>query len=67
MWSQETTRIKGVKKELEMNINTTVDFNSFLREVVAEEMLEEPTQIGGPRTIMEVNESLFSKRKYNQG
>lgn len=62
--SQKNTRLKGVKNVLVLNKNTTVRFSKFLPEVVGEELVKIPVQIGGPCLTVEIDESLFSKRKF---
>ena len=66
-WSKGLTSIKYCQEELGMNHNTTVDFANYLREVCAEELLQNPKIIGGDGLIVEVDESAFSRRKYNKG
>ena len=46
---------------------TLVDWNNFLRELCAADLLANPIAIGGPNTTVEVDESLFTRRKYHQG
>lgn len=38
-----------------------------MREVCADNLLRNPIQIGGPNTTVEIDESLFSRRKNNVG
>ena len=62
------TSVKWRKKQLDMNHNTVVDWNNYLREVCAEVLAErEQKKIGGPEKIVEIDESLFTKRKNNAG
>ena len=39
----------------------------YMREVCADEHLKNPGKIGGDGLIVEIDESLFSRRKYNRG
>ena len=66
-WNKEQTSIEFCKTELEINKNTAVDWNNFMREVCASDLLPIPVVIGGPNTTVEVDESLFSRRKNHQG
>lgn len=66
-WSREYTSITFCETELEMNKNTTVDFNNYLREVCAASLLRSPCVIGGEGLDVEIDESCFARRKYNVG
>ena len=56
------------EKQLDVSIATTVDWNSYMREVcVAVLTNQEKKLIGGAGKIVEIDESLFSKRKNNVG
>ena len=66
-WAYEMTSIQFCERELLMDKNTVVDWNNFLREVCAADLLRNPMAIGGPNTTVEIDESLFSRRKSNQG
>ncbi|KFD45181.1 hypothetical protein M513_13942 [Trichuris suis] len=45
----------------------TVTWNRLMREVAAESINRKPCVIGGERLTVELDESLFSKRKGNSG
>ena len=47
--------------------STIVDWNSYLREVCAETLISKPISIGGKDMSVEIDESLFVRRKYNIG
>lgn len=67
-WSEEMTSQKWCKKQLDMNPNTVVDWNNYLREVCVEVNAErEQKKIGGIGKIVEVDETLYTKRKNNAG
>ena len=67
-WSEEMTSVKFCEKQLDISIATTVDCNSYMREVcVAVITNQEKKLIGGVGKIVEIDESLFSKRKNNVG
>ena len=66
-WAYEMTSIQFCERELLLNKNTVVDWNNYLREVCAADLLRNPIAIGGPNTTIEIDESLFSRRKNHQG
>jgi transposase-like protein len=66
-WSQELTSIRFCKIELLLSEKTIVDYNNYLREVCAAYLLRNPKQIGGLNKTVEIDESLFSRRKNNMG
>lgn len=66
-WSKEYTTVKFCKDELEVNHNTCVDWNSYMREVCEDHLLRNPKVIGGPNLHVEVDETCFTRRKYNRG
>ena len=61
------TTIAFCERELLINKNTVVDWNNFLREVCAMDLLQNPIAIGGPNTTVDIDESLFTRRKNQQG
>ena len=67
-WSKELTSINFCSEQLNMNHNTVVDWNNYLREVCVERLAaKEQKKIGGPGKVVEINESLYTKRKNNAG
>jgi transposase-like protein len=66
-WSKKLTTIEFCEQELEINHNTTVDWCNYMREVCADNLQRNPIRIGGPNTTVEIDESLFSRRKNNVG
>ncbi|XP_033121683.1 uncharacterized protein LOC117120726 [Anneissia japonica] len=73
MWSTNCGRPRGPSQEFlmrELDIgseHTIVDWNQFCRDVAVEYFVNHPQQIGGPGSIVEIDESAFAKRKYNRG
>ena len=49
------------------NEHSIVDWNQFCRDIAVSHFINNPVQIWGPGHVVEVNESLFSRRKYNGG
>lgn len=67
-WSEELTTMKWCNKQLDMAGGTAVDWNMYLREVCVDSLEKRPKQkIGGPDQIVEIDESLYTKRKNNAG
>jgi transposase-like protein len=66
-WSKELTSIKFCESELDISKSTVIDWNMYLREVCADTLLRNPVVIGGPNTIVEIDESLFTRRKNHMG
>lgn len=62
-WSKELTSVKFCHEELNLNHNTTVDWNNYLREVCAWRLIQNSTVIGGDGLHVEIDESMFSRRK----
>lgn len=67
-WAREYTSINWCEHELAMNHNTTVDWSMYMRCVCVDYLLNKPKKaIGGEDKVVEIDESLFSKRKNNAG
>jgi transposase-like protein len=67
-WAHEQTTINFSMHELGIGSETTiVDWNNYLREVCALKLVEEPLCIGGEGLHVEIDESMFVRRKYNVG
>ena len=63
-WSQELTSLKWCATELSMSPRATVTWNGALRDVCAAALERRPDRkIGGPGLIVEIDETMFSKRK----
>ena len=61
------TSVKFVEHELGPSHSSTVNFNNYLQEVCAWTLLQNPVRIGGPNTNVEIDESLFTRRKNHKG
>lgn len=67
-WSEEMSSIKWCAKQLGMGKNTVVDWNNYMREVCVSEMATKNNgKIGGVGKHVEIDESMFSRRKSNAG
>ena len=66
-WSQEYTSVKFASLEVKFGKMAIIDFNNYMREVCATELLANQIKFGGPGTTVKIAESQFSRRKNNQG
>ena len=67
-WSYKLTSGEFCRRELDIDEDTTVDYSMYMRNVCQAYLLSKPVvKIGGEGQTVEVDESLFSKRKNNQG
>lgn len=67
-WSEEFTSMKFCEKQININQETAVDWNNYMREVcVAVLTSQEKKLIGGEGEIVEIDESMFTKRKNHVG
>lgn len=66
-WSRNYTTCRFCVQELGMQVSTAVQWNLIARTVAAEAVLRNHGIIGGAGLTVEVDESLFSRRKYNRG
>lgn len=62
------TSVEFCDRELDMSKETTIDWSAYMREVcVYHQMLKPEKMIGGEGMVVEVDESVFTKRKSNAG
>lgn len=66
-WANGHTSISFCDKELNMSQPTVDDYNNYLREVCVWKLEQSNKRIGGPNLHVEVDESLFTRRKYGVG
>lgn len=66
-WAKQWTSIKWCSEELGLSQPTAVDYNNFMREICSWRLQQNQAPIGGPSMIVEVDESLFTKRKNHAG
>lgn len=69
---QSIIALQATRKENEQECdigsdNTLTDCKNFLKDICQDYFLRNPWQIGGPGHTMEVNESVFNRRKHNVG
>lgn len=65
-WIKELTSVRFHVTELGMNHYTAVDYNSSVKEVLSEDLLHYPVKVGDPGKIVEIDETVFSRPKYNR-
>ena len=58
---------KKMANEVRLASHTTVDWASFCRQVCIDAVITQVQPIGGPGKIVEIDESLFGKKKYGNG
>ena len=67
-WAQSLTSIKFAAENIEISMHTTIDFNNYMREVCAHSLTKNTNAaIGGYGKHVEIDESIFTRRKYNRG
>lgn len=66
-WAHEQATLKTCKRELNMSGKTFVDWSMFMREVCMWKLEKTKKKIGGPGLTVEIDESVFARRKYNVG
>ena len=58
---------KDMVHEVGLSSHTTVDWASFCRQVCIDAVITKVQPIGGPGKIVEIDESMFGKKKYGKG
>ena len=73
VWSRSAGKSRGLSiSDLRQELNigsddTIVDWNQFCRDICVSYFLNNPDPIGGPGCIVEIDESVFCRRKYEVG
>ena len=65
-WCQDLNQSQ-IRRQLGINANTAVDWDSFCRETCEVTMLQKSEKIGGPGKAVQIDESKVGKRKYHRG
>ena len=65
-WCRDLDQVQ-IQHELGLFSSTSVDWDSFCREVCEIVLLESSEKISGLGKIVEIDESKFGKRKYHRG
>ncbi|GBO46687.1 hypothetical protein AVEN_74054-1 [Araneus ventricosus] len=67
-WCQELTSVEFCELQLQMNHNTSVEWNCLMRETCLNALLSRPkVKIGGSNKIIEIDEGIFKKKKSTIG
>uniref|UniRef100_A0A5S6QSW5 DDE Tnp4 domain-containing protein n=1 Tax=Trichuris muris TaxID=70415 RepID=A0A5S6QSW5_TRIMR len=66
-WSHGYTTIRFCYDQLDMCKKSAEHWNESMRGVAAEVLMRQPLVIGGPGLTVEVDETVYSKRKYQRG
>jgi hypothetical protein len=67
-WAYELASLNWCLREADMSDKTVTDWSNFLREVCADDLGGlDNLQIGGPGLTVEIDESMFAKRKSHVG
>jgi transposase-like protein len=66
-WAFEEFSFRKASRELAMAEHTFVDWRNFLRDICAEHFLRNPVRIGGVGVEVQIDESVFVRRKHNVG
>ena len=64
---ESNLNINDLNHETGLSAKTIVKFNKLFREVIIEHILCNSQPIGGPGIIVQIDETLVFKRKYNRG
>ena len=56
-----------MNKEVHVAQQTSIDWASFCRQVCIDAVITQVKPIGGPGKVVEIDESLFGKKKYGRG
>ena len=67
-WSQDVDSHVFLERHCQLKSDTTiVDWKNFMRDICVEYRIKHPSNIGGVGHIVEIDESAWTKRKYNRG
>uniref|UniRef100_A0A5S6QKD7 ISXO2-like transposase domain-containing protein n=1 Tax=Trichuris muris TaxID=70415 RepID=A0A5S6QKD7_TRIMR len=66
-WSHGYTTTEFCSNELGMSVKCAVEWKKWMREVAAESLLRNPPVTGGSGLTVEVDETVYSRRKYQRG
>uniref|UniRef100_A0A5S6Q3F2 DDE_Tnp_IS1595 domain-containing protein n=1 Tax=Trichuris muris TaxID=70415 RepID=A0A5S6Q3F2_TRIMR len=66
-WSQERTSVKFCQRSLGMSKSASIEWNSSIRQIISRSFPRRQIVLGGPGRTVDVDESVFSKRKFNRG
>ena len=67
LYSHDVSSQSFIYKEIGISSRTIVDWKSFVRDVYVNHLLEHSNKVGGDGKVVQIDESLICKRKYNVG
>lgn len=67
-WSMDRFHQTDYMHQLEIGSeHTVVDWRNFCRDVCGQYLIDNPMRIGGPDKVVEIDECMLVRRKYNRG
>lgn len=66
-WAYDECSVKKIKRELSWQTEAIVNWRSYMREICGLKIESLSTMIGGIGHTVQIDESLFVRRKYNRG
>ena len=67
-WCQRMDSHEFIRRNIRISSDTSiVDWKNFLRDLCLEHFVRHPVAIGGVNHVVEIDESAWTKRKYNRG
>ena len=66
-WATDNVKHKHLWREVNVSSVTIIKWLSKIRNICHESLISDPMVIGGENCIVEIDESMFSKRKNNHG
>ncbi len=66
-WANENCSFKDMHREIGISRDPHVAWRSYCRDICTESIKNLDYQIGGEDKVIQIDESQFSKRKYNRG
>ena len=66
-WAYEELSFKKAQREFAISEHTFVNWRNFMRDICAEYFMQNPMMIGGPGVVVQIDESMFVRRKHNVG
>ena len=67
LWAIEKNDIEFCEQQLKISKETVIAWNASMREICVNSLADKDKKIGGERKIVEIDESLFTKRKNHAG
>ena len=67
LFTASQVSVSDAAKEAGVSKRMAIDWFNFCRDVCGQYFLDHPIIIGGPGTVVEIDESKFGKRKYHRG